>query len=51
MVNENYSNFSVVCRWWDHLHKTLRLNIPQQQINIGVPAYLQSADNRLDNCS
>ena len=49
VANENYANFSVVCRWWDHLHKTLRLNIPQQQITIGVPAYLQPDDNRLDN--
>jgi sterol desaturase/sphingolipid hydroxylase (fatty acid hydroxylase superfamily) len=49
VANENYSNFSVVFRWWDHLHKTLRLNIPQQEITIGVPAYLQPEDNRLDN--
>lgn len=49
VANENYSNFSVVFRWWDHLHKTLRLNIPQREITIGVPAYLQPEDNRLDN--
>jgi sterol desaturase/sphingolipid hydroxylase (fatty acid hydroxylase superfamily) len=49
VANENYSNFSVVCRWWDYLHKTMRLNIPQQEITIGVPAYLQPEDNRLDN--
>lgn len=49
VANENYSNFSVVFRWWDHLHHTLRLNIPQQEITIGVPAYLQPDDNRLDN--
>jgi hypothetical protein len=48
VANENYSNFSVVFRWWDFLHKTLRLNIPQQEITIGVPAYLQPQDNRLD---
>jgi sterol desaturase/sphingolipid hydroxylase (fatty acid hydroxylase superfamily) len=47
--SENYSNFSVVFRWWDFLHKTLRLNIPQAEITIGVPAYLQPDDNRLDN--
>jgi sterol desaturase/sphingolipid hydroxylase (fatty acid hydroxylase superfamily) len=49
VANENYSNFSVVCRWWDYFHKTLRLNIPQQEITIGVPAYLESKDNRLVN--
>jgi sterol desaturase/sphingolipid hydroxylase (fatty acid hydroxylase superfamily) len=49
VASENYSNFSVVFRWWDYLHKTLHLNIPQQEITIGVPAYLQPVDNRLDN--
>lgn len=44
---ETNSNYSVVFRWWDHLHKSLRLNIPQQDIVIGVPGYLLPADNRL----
>ena len=45
--NETNSNYSVIFRWWDQLHKTLRLNIPQNQINIGVPAYQNSGDNTL----
>jgi sterol desaturase/sphingolipid hydroxylase (fatty acid hydroxylase superfamily) len=44
---ETNSNYSVVFRWWDYLHKSLRLNIPQQDIVIGVPGYLLPTDNRL----
>lgn len=36
---ETDSNYSVVFNCWDRLHRTIRLNIPQQQINIGVPSY------------
>ncbi len=42
---ETNSNYSVVFPWWDWLHRTLRLNIPQQQIIIGIPAYSDPADN------
>ncbi len=41
------SNFSVVFRWWDALHRTLRLHIPQQDIIIGVAGYLSPEANRL----
>jgi sterol desaturase/sphingolipid hydroxylase (fatty acid hydroxylase superfamily) len=41
------SNFSVVFRWWDSLHRTLRLNVPQQDIPIGVAGYLSPEHNRL----
>jgi len=40
------SNFSVVFRWWDALHRTLRLNVPQQDIVIGVAGYLSPEHNR-----
>ena len=46
---ENNSNFSVVFSCWDRLHRTLRLNIPQSQIDIGIPAYTAAADNQLKN--
>ncbi|MGE4107328.1 MAG: sterol desaturase family protein [Bacteriovoracia bacterium] len=36
---ETNSNFSVVLRMWDVLHRTLRLNVPAKQVAIGVPAY------------
>ncbi len=44
---ETNSNYSVVFPWWDRLHQTLRLNIPQSEINIGIPAYSSSDDNKL----
>jgi sterol desaturase/sphingolipid hydroxylase (fatty acid hydroxylase superfamily) len=44
---ETNSNYSVVFRWWDYLYQSLRLNIPQQDIVIGVPGYLLPGDNRL----
>ncbi len=42
---ETNSNYSVIFRWWDHIHRTLRLNVPQQKIVIGVPGYLRPQDN------
>jgi sterol desaturase/sphingolipid hydroxylase (fatty acid hydroxylase superfamily) len=44
---ENNSNYSVVFSWWDQLHRTWQVNIPQSAITIGVPAYQQSEDNLL----
>lgn len=43
---ETNSNYSVVVPWWDRLHRTLRLNVPQSRIAIGVPAYGRPEDNR-----
>lgn len=40
------SNYSVVFPWWDWIHKTLRLNVPQQEITIGVPGYQLPETNR-----
>ena len=37
--DETNSNYSVVFSWWDRLHRTIALNIPQSQIAIGVPGY------------
>jgi sterol desaturase/sphingolipid hydroxylase (fatty acid hydroxylase superfamily) len=44
---ETNSNYSVVFSCWDRLNASLRLNVPQVEIVIGVPAYLRPADNRL----
>lgn len=44
---ETDSNYGVVFCWWDRLHRTLGLNIPQSQIKIGVPGYSRPEDNRL----
>ena len=36
---QTQSNFGVVLMLWDVLHRTRRLNVPQQSVTIGVPAY------------
>ncbi len=45
VLAETDSNYSVIFRWWDWLHGTLRLNVPQSEITIGVPAYQGTSDN------
>ena len=47
--DETNSNYSVVFSWWDRLHRTLGLNIPQSEIVIGVPGYAEPADNSFSN--
>jgi sterol desaturase/sphingolipid hydroxylase (fatty acid hydroxylase superfamily) len=42
---ENNSNFGTVFPWWDRLHCTLGLNIPQSEIVIGIPGYSLPDDN------
>lgn len=39
--DETNSNWSSGLTLWDWLHGTLRLNVPQDEITIGVPAYRQ----------
>ena len=46
---EPNSNWSSGLTVWDYLHGTLRLDVPQQAITIGVPAYPTSADVTLGN--
>jgi hypothetical protein len=41
------SNWSVVFSWWDRAHGTVRLNVPQEVITIGLPAYRDPAEVRL----
>ncbi len=43
--DETNSNYSVVFRWWDTLHCTLRLNVPQKDIDIGVAGYTHPDEN------
>jgi sterol desaturase/sphingolipid hydroxylase (fatty acid hydroxylase superfamily) len=45
--SETNSNYGVVFPWWDSLHRTIGLNIPQSQIEIGIPGYTAPDDNRL----
>ena len=42
--DETDSNWSSGLTLWDWLHGTLKVNVPQQAITIGVPAYRQSRD-------
>jgi sterol desaturase/sphingolipid hydroxylase (fatty acid hydroxylase superfamily) len=41
---ETDSNWSSLFSWWDALHGTLRLDVPQEAIEIGVPAYQHPDD-------
>jgi len=45
--NEVNSNWSSVFSWWDRLHGTLNLNVPQAAIDIGVPGYSEPRDNQI----
>ncbi|HUF82403.1 MAG TPA: sterol desaturase family protein [Burkholderiales bacterium] len=47
---ENLANFGVVFPWWDKLHGTLRLNVPQRAVTIGIPGYARPTDNRILDC-
>lgn len=37
--SETNANYSVIFSFWDRIHRTIRLNIPQQQVVIGIPMY------------
>jgi len=41
---ETSSNWSTIFSWPDYLHGTLRLNVPQQAITIGVAPYQNAAE-------
>src|SRR5262249_30916913 len=44
---ETNSNYSPFFSWWDRLHRSLRLDIPQAALVIGIPAYHEPVDNTL----
>jgi sterol desaturase/sphingolipid hydroxylase (fatty acid hydroxylase superfamily) len=43
-LDETNSNWSSLLSWWDYLHGTILLNVPQSEITIGVPAYSSPSD-------
>ncbi len=47
--DETNQNYGVVFSFWDRLHRTIKLNVPQQSIKIGVPGYQDAADNTCVN--
>lgn len=42
--NETDSNFSVIFSFWDRIHKTIKQNISQKNLVIGVPSYSNSQE-------
>jgi len=47
---DDFSNWGVVFSFWDRLHRTLNLDVPQDEVTIGVPGYSKPDDNRLLRC-
>jgi sterol desaturase/sphingolipid hydroxylase (fatty acid hydroxylase superfamily) len=43
-LDETNTNWSSLLSWWDYLHGTILLNVPQAEITIGVPAYTAPSD-------
>jgi sterol desaturase/sphingolipid hydroxylase (fatty acid hydroxylase superfamily) len=43
-LNETNSNWSSLLSWWDYLHRTLILCVPQDAVTVGVPAYRDPRD-------
>jgi sterol desaturase/sphingolipid hydroxylase (fatty acid hydroxylase superfamily) len=43
--HETNANWSSVFSWWDRLHGTLRLDVPQSDIDIGIAGYSLAGDN------
>jgi sterol desaturase/sphingolipid hydroxylase (fatty acid hydroxylase superfamily) len=41
---ETNSNWGTIFSWWDRLHRTLRRDIPQNAITIGVAAYRDESE-------
>ncbi len=46
---ETDSNYSVIFSFWDRIHKTVRLNIHQNEIITGVPAYADAKELTIGN--
>ncbi|MDZ4809747.1 MAG: sterol desaturase family protein [Bacteroidota bacterium] len=46
---ETDSNYSIIFSFWDRLHKTVRLNIPQHEIVTGVPHYADERELTIGN--
>ena len=43
-IEETNSNWSSLLSAWDYLHRTMRLDVPQERIVIGVPAWQNPSD-------
>jgi sterol desaturase/sphingolipid hydroxylase (fatty acid hydroxylase superfamily) len=47
VIDESNANYGVVFRFWDWLHRSLRMDVPQARITIGVAGYGEPEDNRI----
>ena len=45
--DEANSNWSSMLSIWDVLHRTMRMDVPQEKVTIGVPAYSRDEDVKL----
>ena len=46
---ETDSNWSTIFSWPDYLHRTVKLNVPQEEVTIGVPAFRDPKELTLGN--
>ena len=46
---ETDSNYSIIFSFWDRIHKTVRINIHQNEIVTGVPAYADEKELTIGN--
>ena len=46
---ETNSNWGTIFSWWDRLHRTIRRDIAQDEITIGVAAYRDEAELTISN--
>jgi sterol desaturase/sphingolipid hydroxylase (fatty acid hydroxylase superfamily) len=42
--HETDSNWGTIFSWWDRLHRSLRIDVPQDSITIGVAAWREESD-------
>jgi sterol desaturase/sphingolipid hydroxylase (fatty acid hydroxylase superfamily) len=42
--DETNSNYASLLSWWDRMHRSLRLEVPQAAVTIGVEGFLQPED-------
>ena len=47
-IEETNSNWSSLLSVWDFLHRTMRFDVPQERVVIGVPAYDDAPDVTVD---
>jgi sterol desaturase/sphingolipid hydroxylase (fatty acid hydroxylase superfamily) len=47
-ADETNTNFSSLLSWWDRLHRSLRLDVPQPAITIGVAGFPDPGDVTLE---